>query len=101
MGIGVLLRLGVGGKVPGSRVAVGKSSAVGDGAEVVIEGNLEVGMGGGVSVVGTSTTTMQPARPSTKGRSNQGILERGITYTNAIIPNVRGLFYPFSNSRRP
>ena len=62
----------------GGKVAVGESSATDEGAAVASEGNVEVKMGGGMSVVGTSTTTMQPARPSKKGRSSQGILERGI-----------------------
>ena len=71
IGMGVGLRAG-------GKVVVGKSSAVGEGSDAAVAGNVEVRMGGGVSVVGTSTTTMQPVRPSTQGRSNQEILERGI-----------------------
>ena len=52
----------------GGKVAVTKSIAVGEGA--VVAGNADVGIGGGVSVVGTSTTTMQPAREKASGRSD-------------------------------
>src|SRR5687767_11992976 len=49
MGIAVLL-------ADGGRVAAGNSSAVGAGTEVSIESNVEVGIGGGVRVIGISTT---------------------------------------------
>jgi len=71
IGMGVGLRAG-------GKVFVGESNTTGEGADAVVAGKVEVRMGGGVSVVGTSTTTMQPARPSKKGKSKQRILERGI-----------------------